>query len=192
MSAKCCPDRETPPSVPKDSPMCATEENLEKLQKWILDEYRASAFNICECQALPTMHGEPLSIRIPEGAIPVASHTPINIPVHWEDAVKAQLDRDERLGVIEKVPSDTDTKWCHRMVIVPKKDQTPRRTINFQPLNNVAPRQTHYTAPPFKQVSGIPAGTVKTVIDAWNGYHSVALDRESRKLTIHSDNQSTS
>ena len=57
------------------------------------------------------------------------------------------------LGVIEPVPSGTDTTWCHKMVIVPKKDMTPRRTINFQPLNAVAARQTHHTPPPFEQVS---------------------------------------
>ena len=178
-----CPVRESPPEVPTELPMAPTLENIPKLEKWILERYRASAFNVCECQPLPIMHGEPLEIRVQEGARPVASHTPIPVPLHWQKAVKAQLDRDERLGVIERVPSGTDTTWCHRMVIVPKKDQTPRRTINFQPLNAVAHRQTHHTPPPFQQVSAVPAGTFKTVCDAWNGYHSVALSEDSKDLT---------
>ena len=32
-------------------------------------------------------------------------------------------------------------------------------------------------------VAQIPAGKVKTVLDAWNGYHSLMLDPESRNLT---------
>ena len=129
------------------------------------------------------MHGDPLQINVDEGAKHVASHTPIPVPIHWSAEVKAQLDRDERLGVIERVPSGTDTTWCHRMVIVPKKDNTPRRTINFQPLNAVAKRQTHHTLPPFEQVSRVPPGVFKTVMDAWNGYHSVKLSEESKDLT---------
>ena len=148
-----------------------------------LDYYASGAFNTFEYQALPTMHSPPLNIRLYDGAKPVASHTPIGVPLHWQKAVKAQLDRDVKLGVIEKVPSDTDTTWCHRMIIVPKKDQTPRRTINFQPLNNVAQRQTHHTIPPFEQVSMVPPDTYKCVLDAWNGYHSVALATDSKDLT---------
>ena len=81
------------------------------------------------------MHGDPLMIRVKDGAVPKVSHSPIKVPAHWRAKVKAQLDRYERLGVIEKVPTGTYTMWCHRMVIVPKKDGTPRRTVNFQPLN---------------------------------------------------------
>ena len=168
-----CPLRTLPPEPPDELPCEPTVENVKRLESWILDYYRSSAFNVCECQPLPTMHGDPLQINVEEGAKPVASHTPIPVPIHWNAEVKKQLDRDERLGVIERVPSGTDTTWCHRMVIVPKKDNTPRRTINFQPLNAVAKRQTHHTLPPFEQVSRVPPGVFKTVMDAWNGYHSV-------------------
>ena len=139
-----CPDRSMPPEVPPTIPFAPTEENVPKLEQWIREHYASSAFNVCECQPLPRMHGEPLKINVREGCKPVASHTPIPVPIHWHKEVKAQLDRDVKLGVIERVPSGTDTTWCHRMVIVPKKDMTPRRTINFQPLNAVAARQTHH------------------------------------------------
>ena len=69
------------------------------------------------------------------------------------------------------------------MVIVPKKDGKPRRTVNFQPLNQYSSRQTHHTMSTFHQATSIPANTVKTVLDAWNGYHSVALEESCRHLT---------
>ncbi len=34
-------------------------------------------------------------------------HTPIASPIHWQDEVKAGLDRDVRLGELEKVPLGT-------------------------------------------------------------------------------------
>ena len=178
-----CPPRSQPPDVPKEIPFPPTPENIPRLEKWICEAYASSAFNTCECQPLPRMHGPPLKIFMQDGAKPVAAHTPIPIPLHWQKQVKAGLDRDEAIGVIEKVPSGTPTTWCHRMVVVPKKDNTPRRTVNFQPLNQYSVRQTHHTMSPFHQASMVPAGTKKTVLDAWNGYHSVYLDPSCRDLT---------
>ena len=154
-----------------------------ELQKWILDFYSSSAFNCCECQPLPSMHGPPLKIHMQEGVKPVASHSPIPVPIHWQKSVKAGLDRDEAIGVIEKVPPGTPTTWCHKMVVVAKKDNTPRRTVNFQPLNQYSSRQTHHTMSPFHQATSVPQNTKKTVLDAWNGYHSVYLDPSCRDLT---------
>ena len=113
---------------------------------------------------------------IDEDAEPIAVHTPIPVPIHWQDEVKAGLDRDVRLGVIEPVPVGEPVTWCYMMVVCAKKDGKPRRTVDFQPLNKHATRETHHTQSPFKQVRAIPENTKKTVLDAWNGYHSVPLD----------------
>ena len=94
--------------------------------------------------------------------------------------MKAGLDRDVRLGVLEKVPLGTPVTWCHRMVICAKKNRLLRRTINFQPLNQHATRETHHCASPFHQARAVPGNTKKTIFDAWNGYHSVALAENDR------------
>ena len=178
-----CPVRERAPDAPTALPYAPTAENVPRMEQWIREQYAASAFNCCECQPLPRMHGPPLTIHMQEGAKPVASHSPIQVPLHWQKKVKAGLDRDEAIGVIEKVPPGTPTTWCHRMVVVPKKDNSPRRTVNFMPLNQYSTRQTHHTMSPFHQATMVPAGTKKTVLDAWNGYHSCLMDEESRHLT---------
>ena len=148
-----CPSRTKPPPPPKSMPFEPTAENVKKLEDWIRTTYAASAFNCCECQPLPKMHGPPLFIHMKEGVTPIASHSPIPVPLHWQKKVKAGLDRDVAIGVLEKVPPGTPTTWCHRMVVVPKKDNTPRRTVNFQPLNQFSSRQTHHTMSPFHQAS---------------------------------------
>ena len=69
-----CPLRVRAPDVPTELPMEAVPQNVKKLQQWILDYYASSAFNCCECQALPAMHGPPLHIHMQKDATPVASH----------------------------------------------------------------------------------------------------------------------
>ena len=61
---------------------------------------------------------------------PVAVHTPATIPIHFKEEVKADLDRDVRLVVLEKVPANTPTKWCSRMVIATKKNGKPNPSID--------------------------------------------------------------
>ena len=85
----------------------------------------------------------PLRLFVDKQASPIAAMNPSAIPLHWVQDVKAGLDRDERLGVIEKVPVNTPVKWCSRMVVTPKTDGTPRRVIDFSPINRHAPRQLH-------------------------------------------------
>ena len=178
-----CPTRAPPPDRPTSLPFPGTEENRHRLERHLLDLYSASAFNVCEHQPLPMMSGPPLSLSIDPTAIPKPCHTPIDIPIHWVDEVKAGLDRDVRLGVLEKVPLGTPVTWCHRMVICTKKNGSLRRTINFQPLNQHATRETHHCPSPFHQARAIPRQTKKTIFDAWNGYHSVALNKRDRHFT---------
>ena len=129
------------------------------------------------------MSGPPLALHIDPTATPKPCHTPIPIPIHWQEEVKRGLDRDVRLGVLEKVPLGTPVTWCHQMVVCTKKNGSLRRTINFQPLNKHATRETHHCPSPFHQARAIPRGTKKTIFDAWNGYHSIALREEDRHFT---------
>ena len=43
----------------------------------------------------------------------------------------------------------------------------------------------HHIVPPAKQAHAIPPNTVNTVMDAWNGYHSIKIQPEDRhKVTF--------
>ena len=54
---------------------------------------------------------------------------PTYVPIHWKDGVKENLDKDVRLGSIEKDPDGSPVKWLHRMVITAKENDSPRRTV---------------------------------------------------------------
>ena len=178
-----CPKRSNPPAPPEKIPYPPTEENREKLEDFLLDHYASSTFNTCPHQPLPFMDGPPMRLLVNPDAQPVAHHKAIPVPLHWCEGVKAGLDRDVRLGVIEPVPIGEPVTWCHRMVVCAKNDGTPRRTVDFQALNLYATRETHHTKSPFHQARSVPHGTKKTVFDAWNGYHSVQLHKDDRHLT---------
>ena len=126
-----------------------------------------------------------MKLMINPDAKPVARHSPVPVPLNWRDDVKEGLDRDVRLGVIEPVPIGEPVNWCHMMVVSAKKDGTPRRTVDFQPLTVHVMRETHHTPLPFHQARSVPHGKKKTVLDAWNGYHSVPWDICRYKTAPH-------
>lgn len=178
-----CPKRQMPPPPPKSLPYPATEGNREKLEKFLLDYYKASTFNVCQHQPLPMMTGPPMHLMIDPAATPFVTHKPIPVPIHWKEDIYAGLTQDVNLGVIEPVPVGAPVTWCHRMVVVPKKSGKPRRTVDLQPLNRYAIRETHHTESPIHLARAVPPNTFKTVMDAWNGYHSIPLHKDDKHFT---------
>ena len=130
-----CPKRTQPPPPPTELPHPATEANRERLQEFLLDYYGSSTFNTCPHQRLSLMEAPPMRLMVDHSAQPVAHHKAIPVPLHWCDDVKAGLDRDVQLGVLEPVPIGEPVTWCHRMVVCAKKDGSPRRTVDLQALN---------------------------------------------------------
>ena len=75
----------------------------------------------------------------------------------------------------------------HRSKEQVKKGEKPglRRVVNFMGLNKHCDRNTHVTVDCFKQVTGIPKckegeQMLFNTLDAWNGYHSIEVEKESR------------
>ena len=129
------------------------------------------------------MAGPPVEIHLNDDVKPKAVHTPASIPIHWHEQTKADLLRDEAIGVIERVPYGEPVSWCHRMIVTKKHDGSSRRMVNLSPLNKHWKRKTYASKSPFHLDRGIPKHRWKTVTDAWNGYHSVPLREAERHLT---------
>ena len=55
------------------------------------------------------MTGDLMTVTLREDAVPHAIHTPIPVPLHWEDAVTRELLKDIALGIIERVASTIPT-----------------------------------------------------------------------------------
>ena len=90
-----------------------------------------------------------MEIHTKPGAIPLVVHKPAAVPLHWRSAVKAGIDADVARGVLEKVPPGVADTWCTRMVLRPKKDGRPRRTVDLQALTKAGIRETHDTRSAF-------------------------------------------
>ena len=107
--------------------------------------------------------------HIKKGAVPLAQHTHIPVPLHWKAQVKAAPAPNVTKGTIKPVPIVTPTTSCSQMVVTTKKDSTPRQKVDLQHLNN------HVNLP-----SNWHPRCHRTV----DGYHAIALDKESQLLTI--------
>ena len=178
-----CLNRTLPPPAPTELPFGAEENGIDKLREWIVDRYRASAFNTCTHQKLPMVDcAPPLQLCVDPKVKPVVCHKPGNVPLHFQEEVKAGLEKDVRLGVLRKIPTNTPVdSFLHRMVIVTKKNGRARRTVDLKPLNRACPRQTHAVEPPSWQASGVPPNTWRTCMDAKEGYHSIPIHPDDQK-----------
>jgi hypothetical protein len=112
-----------------------TDENREKMQEYLVNYFRVSAFDTCKCQQLPMMNYTPLKVMLDPDATLVACHTPIPVPLHWQEHVKEGLDQDICLGVLEPVPVGEPVTWCQCIVVCAKKNGEPCRTIDLQAFN---------------------------------------------------------
>ena len=129
------------------------------------------------------MKGPPIQIHVNPDAKPVRFTKPVPVPLHWRDKVEQDLNHDVDMGVLERVPYGEPTNWCFRMVLDRKEDGTPRRTVDLSPMNKCCQREVHSSKSPFALARAVPGNSVKTVFDAWNGYHSVPIREEDRHLT---------
>ena len=117
------------------------------------------------------MSGPPVKLAIKPEAELVCHTKPFKVPLHWKQQVKEGMERDVRLGIIEKLPPNTPAVCCHRMVVTSKPGSTkPRRPVDMSSLKKASYRMTHPGAPPFLEAQNVPAKTFKTVTDAYQGF----------------------
>ena len=97
--------------------------------------------------------------------------------------MKADLDREIRLGILKKIYVYSPVQGGSCMIITLKKDGLQRRLIDYKRLNNAIPCQTNITQSPLYCASACPPGKKKTFMDAKDGNHSVVLaEGESREV----------
>ena len=77
-----CPRRTTVPDKPANIPFPPIASIRDRLELWLREHFKSSAFNICPHQPLQMMMGRPLDITFTQGAKPSVVHTPIPVPHH--------------------------------------------------------------------------------------------------------------
>ena len=124
-----------------------------------------------------------MGLMINADANPVTYHIPIPVPLHWQEEVKAGLDRDVALGVLEPVPIGEPVTWGNWMVVCAKKNGQPRGMVDQEALNQHATRETHHTQSPFHLARSVPNKKEKSIFDCRNGCHSAAIHPDDSHLT---------
>lgn len=108
-------------------------------------------------------------------------HAPRRAPIQLREAIKAELDRMQSLGVIRPVTEPTD--WVSSITYVKKADGSLRICIDPKDLNKALKRSHHHT-PTLEELTHKFAGAqVFSKMDAKSGYWSVQLHPESQLLT---------
>ena len=81
------------------------------------------------------MTGPPVKLAIKPDAELQCHTKPFKVPLHWKKQVEEGIERDVKLGIIEKVPANTPAVCCHRMVVTSKPGSTKtRRTVDMSSL----------------------------------------------------------
>jgi hypothetical protein len=107
-------------------------------------------------------------------------HAPRKVPVSLREKLHQELQRCEKMGVIEKISEPTE--WVNSLVLVPKANGTVRICIDPKDLNQAIKRQ-QYPLPTIADIrTRLTGATVFSVLDAASGFWQIELDDESAKL----------
>ena len=88
-----CPTREQV-QAPQKVPFAATMQNRQRLEDWIKEYFKSSAFNVCRKQKMPETQGPPMKIHTVPDAVPHLVHRPAVVPLHWREKVAKDIEAD--------------------------------------------------------------------------------------------------
>jgi glutaredoxin-related protein len=103
------------------------------------------------------------------------------IPYHIRMKVEDELEKLERLDIIERV--DGPTPWVSPIVAVPKKDGSIRICVDMREANKAIQRERHLTPTLDDILNQLNGACVFSKLDLNAGYHQLLLDVDSRQVT---------
>ena len=103
------------------------------------------------------------------------------IPFHVRKDVEKELERLERLDIIEKV--DGPTPWVSPIVVVPKDSREVRICVDMREANRAVKREKHLMLTTDDLIADLNGATVLSKLDLSSGYHQFELSPESRNIT---------
>ena len=106
-------------------------------------------------------------------------HQPRRLPFSEREIVRAQVDEWLENGIVE--PSSSE--YCSPVVVVRKKDGTPRVCIDYRKLNRAIIKD-RFPLPLIEDIlDRLQGSRVFSTIDLKNAFFHVDVDKESRKFT---------
>jgi hypothetical protein len=162
----------------------ATFPRVELGQGPDLDKIANEFPQVFDNTKIPTMAGGYYVIDLEDGAVPFNKGSSRTVPEPCMDKLKAELELQLSMGLIETVPAGEKSNWLHPIVVTPKKDGSIRLCVDLRMLNKFFKRPENPQRSPWEVVRTILTGCQHfATFNAFKGYHQVELDPESRKLT---------
>ena len=164
--------------------LVATQEQLdEKAKKALLNVLRHHSvlFQGLNDRQLGIFLNRKYHIDLMLGAKPFHIKQPYSVPLYQQDAVKIELLRQLKLGIIERCYS---TEWGMPMFIIPKPDGSCRLIADFRELNKVT-KQLHYPLPKIQDIFHRRRHFIYvTLLDVLMQFHTFLLDDESQQKCV--------
>ena len=107
-----------------------------------------------------------------------------SIPFHVRGDVEKELERLERLDVIERV--EGPTPWISPIVVGPKKSGEVRICVDMGKANKAVKREKHLMPTIDDLIADLNGATHLSTRDLSSGYHQLELAPESRFVTTFS------
>ena len=162
----------------KDEP---SEADRKLVKDELMKEF-AEVFAVEE--GLKPMNCTPMSIHLKPGAIPTRVSAPRKIGPSLKPPTKKELDDMVKKRIIDPVPADYVTEWCHPFCPREKPSGGIRPTVDLKGLNEWIIPSAHPVTSPYEAVHSLtPGAQWFTLMDAKNGYHQILLDEEAQDLT---------
>ena len=131
---------------------------------------------------LGKLKGRKVKLHVDENVTPTAQQHR-RIPFHIREQVEKELDRLEKLDVIEKV--EGPTPWVSPIVAAPKPNAPNqiRLCVDMRKANDAIRRERHVTPTIDDIIFKLNGATVFSKLDLLNGFHQIELDEDSRNIT---------
>ena len=133
-------------------------------------------------QGLGKLKDREIKFHVDESIVPVAQ-SPRRIPFHLRDQVAKELDRLEKMDVIEKV--EGPTPWVSNLVVAPKPNNPNdiRLCVDMRKANEAIKRERHVTPTIDDIILELNGSTVFSKVDLNKGFHQLVLSEQSRSMT---------
>ena len=136
--------------------------------------------NLCQTQPLPMMKVPEMIVELKDEFKNISAKKTTRViptPLALREQTQKDLDNAVRMGILEEVSGDNNHDlWLAPMIVVPKRDNTPRRVVDFSTLNRFCKRSAEAALDTNRMATAVPVPEEGkeiffSCLDAWNGYH---------------------
>jgi len=145
-----------------------TDDEIRERVKKLINEYEPKKSKTTEIELKITLQDEkPIFQR------------PRRLPISEKKIVENQVKEWIEQGIVEPCSSE----YASPVVVVKKKDGTPRVCIDYRPLNRIIERDRYPLPLIEEQIDKLKDARIFSTLDLKNGFFHVEVEEKSRKYT---------